>query len=955
MLLVCPQCHHHLEFAGSRPKFCSQCGQRLIDPPPGGLDSCDSAPTTIPPERLADAETLPPPVFADGANDVPEAVGSYRLLRRLGGGGMGTVYEAIDTSSGRRVAVKLLQPEYVSSKQAIERFRQEGELASKISHPRCVFVLAADQDQGQPYIVMELMTGATLDGLVREQGPLPPEQALRKILDVIDGLNEAHRLGLVHRDVKPSNCFLETDGRVKIGDFGLAKSLQRPAHLTAPRTFLGTPSFAAPEQIKMETVDIQSDVYSVAATLYFLLTGQAPFQTGDVMATMARRLVEDPPSLRTLRPELPKALDKAVLRGLQRDRKRRWRNLEEFRRALLPFLPAEPSVGGVGLRLVGFCLDTVLLGIELTVVWQGGQFPLYASPEANSGAVHKLVVPFVLFVAYYGLLEGIWGWSVGKRLLRLRVGTAITDRSPGVGRALLRAGLLYAILHFDALVSHLFLVPSQGKESATEALSSPAQVLVSLWPYISLGLMTCTMRKRNGYRGLHEFLSGTRTYRLRWPQLKKPPTLRTADFHPEVEQYPGLPEQIGPYRIRGTLFRTPQDETVLADDVQLGRAVWIWLRPQTEPPLTEARRTVSRTTRVRWVSCGTLDDRQWDAFLVPTGCPLPSLEDAGRRLSWTEFRGILENLMEEMRASCTEGTLPSTLTPHQVWIGPQGRVQFVEIPLERHASATTGHPQPANDHQRALAFLGAVTIRALEGKARPDGAPLSPLQVPLPLYAADVLNRLVVPSPASLPVGPDRTTGKRRFTAARPPSQHVEQFQADLLATQSEPPEITRGMRATQLLGHGLYACVGLLAFALLTLEWLMEPPSSVHLPPDGIDEIVPIVGVLAFGLFSFFLPAFVTRGGLSFLRTGIAVVRPDGRQASRFRCLGRAVVAWAFMALLAALISLGISTLSEMRWLGFGMLGLGAALFAGYVGLMLRTPARAPHDVVAGTYLVPK
>src|SRR5262249_28601990 len=162
---------------------------------------------------------------------------------------------------------------------------------------------------------------------------------------------------LVHRDVKPSNCFLEADGRVKVGDFGLAKSLVSDSKLTRTGTFLGTPLFAAPEQIKKETVDAQSDVYSVAATLYFLLAGRAPFQSGDALATLARIVSDDPPSLRTVRPELPRALDRVVLRGLERDRKRRYRDLDEFRKTLLPLLPAQPSVGGLGLRFGAWVID----------------------------------------------------------------------------------------------------------------------------------------------------------------------------------------------------------------------------------------------------------------------------------------------------------------------------------------------------------------------------------------------------------------------------------------------------------------------------------------------------------------------------------------------------------------------------------------------------------------------
>ena len=129
------------------------------------------------------------------------------------------------TPPGRRVALKLISADFAASPAAVERFRREGRLASGVSHPRCVFVLAADEAAGRPYIVMELMPGTTLQDLVDRDGPMPIEKAISKISDVIDGLREAHRLGVVHRDVKPSNCFLDADGRVKIGDFGLSKSL----------------------------------------------------------------------------------------------------------------------------------------------------------------------------------------------------------------------------------------------------------------------------------------------------------------------------------------------------------------------------------------------------------------------------------------------------------------------------------------------------------------------------------------------------------------------------------------------------------------------------------------------------------------------------------------------------------------------------------------------------------
>jgi eukaryotic-like serine/threonine-protein kinase len=176
MMLKCPSCHRDLEFSGDRPSFCAFCGHALEQ---------KNQESTIAYDR--DAPTLPPSYLAASAlGSVPEVVAGYRLLRPLGTGGMGTVYEAEDTTSGRHIALKLISAEFVASADAVDRFRQEGRLASRIVHPRCVFVLAADEYAGQPYIVMELMPGTTLHDLVRKRGPLPVEEAVVKIIDVIE-------------------------------------------------------------------------------------------------------------------------------------------------------------------------------------------------------------------------------------------------------------------------------------------------------------------------------------------------------------------------------------------------------------------------------------------------------------------------------------------------------------------------------------------------------------------------------------------------------------------------------------------------------------------------------------------------------------------------------------------------------------------------------------------------
>ena len=221
-------------------------------------------------------------------------VGGYRLIKLLGEGGMGRVYQAVD-ESGRMVAIKLLSPELSRSPEALDRFKLEGVIASAISHPHCVFVHRADEDSGTPFIAMELMTGQTLKDIVSKRGPLPYSEAIPLVLQCIDGLIEAHSRGMIHRDVKPANCYLDDQGNVKIGDFGLARSLVSDSELTRTGSFLGTPLYASPEQILGEKVDEQSDIYSLAATIYFLLAGKAPFESPHATQVIAKIVSADPP------------------------------------------------------------------------------------------------------------------------------------------------------------------------------------------------------------------------------------------------------------------------------------------------------------------------------------------------------------------------------------------------------------------------------------------------------------------------------------------------------------------------------------------------------------------------------------------------------------------------------------------------------------------------------------
>src|SRR3954468_21497622 len=227
---------------------------------------------------------VPPPMF-------PFDFGGYRMLRLLGRGGMGAVYEAEELESGRRVALKVLGHS-LDSPDTRKRFLREGRLAASINHPNSVYVYGTEEIDDTPVITMELVPGGTLHERVKASGPLPSGEAVEVIIQVMAGLEAAHTAGILHRDIKPSNCFLEPGGTVKIGDFGLSISTlaRGDSALTLAGSILGTPDFSSPEHLRGEALDIRADIYSVGVTLYYLLTGRAPFQAENMVALLANVL-----------------------------------------------------------------------------------------------------------------------------------------------------------------------------------------------------------------------------------------------------------------------------------------------------------------------------------------------------------------------------------------------------------------------------------------------------------------------------------------------------------------------------------------------------------------------------------------------------------------------------------------------------------------------------------------
>jgi eukaryotic-like serine/threonine-protein kinase len=776
MRLVCDHCGRSLEFAGPRPSFCGYCGKAFASTPL--TETADYQPQST---STLEGATL-------GLNEeAPAQIGDYKVIRPLGGGGMGVVYEA-ESSSGQRVAVKLMRPEVRHSSASEERFRQEGRLASGIAHPRCVFVHGVDQEADRPYIVMELMTGETLKDLVQRDGPLAPLDAVAKIIDVIDGLREAHALGVIHRDVKPSNCFLEADGRVKVGDFGLSRSLTTPSHLTQTGGFLGTVLFASPEQHKGEGVDVRTDVYSVCATLFYLLTGRAPFEDSLGSAAIARIVTEDAPSTSKFRANVPKPLVRIVKTGLERLPERRFQTLDELRAELTMLLPGRLSVSGIATRAAAYIFDTFLVQLSLGAIVLAIAF-LIPSLAARFSDDVSMLLSALTITAYFAILEGRSGASLGKRLLRLRVTSAVGEGAPGWGRILLRSAVFCML--FEG---------SQGLFSQSESDADGLRYF-GVWIGTWLFLLS-TMRPRNGYRMLHEMLSGTRVVQLPWPQSTPKLKGRPLDERSFQPLPPDSPARLGRFAVRGLIEERSDGRFLLGEDAELDRRVVLWMRRGS--PLSIERRNNARATRFRWLEGGRDSDFVWDAFLTPRGSPLSEVVADNGKLEWSVVRPMLEQLAEELQAASADESLPLGLKPSDVWMHTNGNVQLADWPLEPAPPSAAVEAEASG-----LQLLREAAILALEGKPRTHKEAGKPIRAVLPLHARTIVNRLI---DAKEPV-------LKRMLVAKRSYESIPAFQAALAETKNRPARVTVSHRVLQasLMAIPLCILMAILSFASRT------------------------------------------------------------------------------------------------------------------------------------------
>lgn len=273
--------------------------------------------------------------------------GKYALTRVIGEGGMGVVYEATHLKLRQRVALKLLLPDLLARPDVVARFEREARAALSLSGEHVARVLDVDTlPDGLPYMVMEYLEGRDLAAELAARGPLPVHEAVGYVLQACEAMTIAHRAGTVHRDLKPGNLFLAAQGEgrvvIKVIDFGISKIADEEISVTATFSALGTAPYMSPEQVRSaKNADARSDIWSLGVMLHELIAGKPPFE-GENVPTIVAAIIADPPkALRAARPDAPAGLEAAILKCLEKDRERRFSDVEELAAAIAPY--ADPN------------------------------------------------------------------------------------------------------------------------------------------------------------------------------------------------------------------------------------------------------------------------------------------------------------------------------------------------------------------------------------------------------------------------------------------------------------------------------------------------------------------------------------------------------------------------------------------------------------------------------------
>ena len=679
----CPSCEKLVQYELEEPKFCSYCGSTFAETKSSSGEQSTLDAVTLPPR-----DTRPNSAFsveADGSfGDVPVGtkIGAYEVQHQLGRGGMGVVYGALHQSTGQKVAIKLLNQSPDDSPKAAERFHRESQIAASISNPRSTFVYASGEHDGRRYIVMELMPGATLKDLIKQHGPIGISKAVDLILDVVTGIQSAHRRGIVHRDIKPSNCFIDNDNRIKVGDYGLSKSYDADVQLTKTGTFMGTLQFAAPEQVKGADVDERTDIYAIGATLYYLLTGNPPYD-GDAAQVIAGIASDPVPDIRKKVDKIPSRLSRLIMQMLEKDPRNRPPNLAEVRARLLPFASRGATSADIGRRMAAFFVDLFIANtvvaasaifICITIIMLAFQIDVNNTQNLTV-SMAIVLTGFFSVVSYFSICEGLWGRGVGKLMFGMRV-VGSDGGAPGIPRAVLRSMIIPGVMVLASfLLPVVFTGSHNGPNQTTPMQAFLGQVGATVVGWALAIAMLSTCRKSNGYRGVQGLLTKTHVVRigsaLSAPLLEDvPETLpSTCDQWTTCEN-----ESL---QILGILGETTNGKVFLARDSNLDRIIWLVCDPVIAEQLSRCRVQISRPGRQRVLEYE-LPPGQVCLEAI-SGVPIRDMVKQIERLDWQTVRLLVESLADELIRAIEDETLPESLSLEQVWVDSEGHIKLSDV------------------------------------------------------------------------------------------------------------------------------------------------------------------------------------------------------------------------------------------------------------------------------------
>ncbi|MHC4148924.1 MAG: protein kinase domain-containing protein [Planctomycetota bacterium] len=831
-----------------------------------------------------------------GPSEFPCEFGGYRLLGLLGSGGMGTVYEAEQVTTGRRVALKMLGLQ-LDSPEMRKRFLREGRLAAGVNHPNSLYIFGSEEIESVPVITMEITECGTLKDKLKKRGPLPATEAVDAMLDVISGLEAAFAGGVLHRDIKPSNCFVSPDGSVKVGDFGLSVSTlaRTDTFITAHGKIMGTPAYASPEQLRGDALDLRGDIYSVGATLFTLLTDRAPFEGENAVQVVANAVNQKPKPLTEFREDVPPGLERVVAKCLAKEPDGRYADYTALRNALLPFGSKEPEPASMNIRgglagwidfLIAFLIPYVtlmlLVGGEKLIVW-----PIY---ERTLYSARYYIVLFSFGFLYFIITEGIWGAGLGKWLKGLRI-VRTNGRPPGFGRALIRILIPIGLIEGVRNPLNMVLI-SDADWTWIQAVIYVVTANACAWIPI---LFILKARRENGFATLWDLVSGTRV-------VVKPKGTVRPSIEPATKQEISTEgtDSLGPYR---TIKEMVPEKWIVATDPVLRRRVWLLRRNSSE--LSVARRNLARAGRLRWLQKVEAGKATWDAFEATEGVPFSSLVEGGKHLPWSNLRHWLCDLASELWAATADNTLPAELSLDHVWITTQGRAVLLDEPWPD--VKTSAENIPVGDLTGQQRFLSTIAA-----SAESTG---------LPLHARGVLQNLE-----------DAKFEKLSFLAGT------------LRGLLDKPAEVSRSIRAGSIFMMPLYLWT--LIFVGLFQEEIVQQWR------DSLNWFVMITIMMVLGaivLFQFLGLALRSSIGHSIFR--LVVVNAEGRPANRVTLLWRWAIVWlplfVPMSFVALLIKLGEPNAAFILSVVLLVLWISAAVYAVIV------PNRGLHDRLVGTWVV--